>query len=125
MGLLSGLLGLTSDVDIAEVRDDLAPVLIEGETVTLAFKVVRDLMVFTERRLILVDKQGLTGSKRRILSIPYRAITSFAIETAGRFDADSEMTVHVSGQAPIKRELSRSANISGIQKALATGVLGS
>ena len=123
MGLLSGLLGLTSDVDVSEIRHDLEPILIDGEDITLAFKVVRDLMVFTDKRLILVDKQGLTGSKRQVTSVPYRAITGFSIETAGRFDADSEMVVHISGQAPLKRELSRAANISGIQKALAAGVL--
>lgn len=124
MGLLSGLLGLTSDVDVEEVRDDLAPILTETETIELAFKIIRDTMVFTDKRLILIDKQGLTGSKRAIHSIPYRAITSFTIETAGRFDADSEMTLFISGQPPFKHELSRSANIAGIQRALAVGVLG-
>ncbi|MCQ0987833.1 PH domain-containing protein [Jiella marina] len=124
MGLLSGLMGLTSDVDVESVRDDLEPILIENETIVLAFMVVRDMLVFTDLRLILVDKQGMTGRKRTIQSIPYRAITTFSVETAGSFDADSEMTIWVSGQPPLKRELSRRSNIAGIQKSLAEGVLG-
>lgn len=124
MGLLSGLMGLTSDVDVESVRSDLAPIMIDGEEIVLAFMVVRDMLVFTDLRLIIVDKQGMTGRKRTIQSIPYRAITTFSIETAGTFDADSEMTIWMSGQPPIHRELSRRSNIAGIQKALAEGVLG-
>ncbi|WAJ27790.1 PH domain-containing protein [Antarcticirhabdus aurantiaca] len=125
MGLLSGLLGLASDVDVAAVRRDLDPVLIPDETVEVAFAIVRDLVVFTDRRLIFVDKQGMTGRKRSFHSIPYRSITMFTVENAGTFDADCELTIFVSGQPqPFKRELSRGANVVGIQKSLATGVLG-
>ncbi|WAP71223.1 PH domain-containing protein [Jiella pelagia] len=124
MGLLSGLMGLTSDVDVDDVRGELGPIMIDGEEIVLAFMVVRDMLVFTDLRLIIVDKQGVTGRKRMIQSIPYRAITTFSIETAGTFDSDSEMTIWMSGQPPLSRELSRRSNIAGIQKALAEGVLG-
>ncbi|MBO0903146.1 PH domain-containing protein [Jiella sonneratiae] len=124
MGLLSGLMGLTSDVDVEQVRSDLQPIMVEGEEIVLAFMVVRDILVFTDLRLVIVDKQGVTGRKRTIQSIPYRAITTFSIETAGTFDTDSEMTIWMSGQPPLTRELSRRSNIAGIQKALAEGVLG-
>lgn len=124
MGLLSGLMGLTSDVDVDDVRGELGPIMIDGEEIVLAFMVVRDMLVFTDLRLIIVDKQGVTGRKRMIQSIPYRAITTFSIETAGTFDSDSEMTIWMSGQPPLTRELSRRSNIAGIQKALAEGVLG-
>ncbi|MEF2552249.1 PH domain-containing protein [Aurantimonas sp. A2-1-M11] len=123
MGLLSGLMGLSSDADVEAVEADLAPILLPDEPVELAFQVVRDLLVFTDLRLIMVDKQGMTGRKRHIQSLPYRSITMFAIETAGSFDADSEMTLWVSGQPPITRPLSRRADIAGIQRALAQGVL--
>ncbi|MEC5289748.1 PH domain-containing protein [Aurantimonas sp. C2-6-R+9] len=123
MGLLSGIMGLTSDADIDEVRSDLDPMLLADEDVDLAFRVVRDLFVFTDLRLIIVDKQGMTGRKRHIQTIPYRSITMFAIETAGNFDADSELTLWMSGQPPLLRQLSRRADIAGIQRALAHGVL--
>lgn len=125
MGLLSGLLGLASDVDVAGVRRDLEPMLAPGEEVEIAFAIVRDLVVFTDARVIFVDKQGMTGRKRAFHSIPYRSITMFTVETAGSFDADAELTIFVSGQpAPIRRELSRGANLTGIQKTLAAGILG-
>lgn len=125
MGLLSGLLGLASDVDVGDVRRDLEPMLVPSEEIDLAFAVVRDLMVFTSHRLILVDKQGMTGRKREYHSIPYRSITMFSVETAGSFDTDSELKIWISSQgAPLVRPLSRQSNISGIQRALAEGVLG-
>lgn len=122
MGLLSGVLGLDSETDVRDVQEDLGPILVPGETVDLAFQVVRDLLVFTDHRMIIVDKQGVTGRKRRIQSIPYRAITTFCVETAGSLDKDSELTVWVSGQPPLVRHLSRRTDVTGIQRALAAGV---
>jgi hypothetical protein len=125
MGLLSGLLGLASDVDVEAVRRDLEPMLLPNEEIDLAFAVVRDLIIFTSHRLILVDKQGMTGRKREIHSIPYRSVTMFSVETAGTFETDAELRIWISSQsAPLVRELSRGSNLSGIQRALAEGVLG-
>lgn len=125
MGLLSGLLGLASDVDVGGLQRDLAPILVPSEEIDLAFQVVRDVIVFTTHRLILVDKQGMTGHKREYLSIPYRSITMFSVETAGTFETDAELKIWISSQAaPLVKQLSRLANISGIQRALAEGVLG-
>jgi len=54
---------------------------------------IRALFVFTNKRLILVDKQGLTGNKVEYHSLPYRIITHFSVETAGHFDLDAELKV--------------------------------
>ncbi|KQT61842.1 MULTISPECIES: PH domain-containing protein [unclassified Aureimonas] len=125
MGLFSGLLGLASDVDVGAVRRDLEPILLPEEEVDLAFAVIRDLFVFTSHRLILVDKQGMTGRKREIVSLPYRSITMFSVENAGTFDTDSELKIWISSQGvPLVKTLSRGTNITGIQQALAKGVLG-
>ena len=64
MGLLSGLLGNAGEVNVAEVEAELSAILAEGENLEQVFKLIRDLIVFTNRRLILIDKQGLTGSKK-------------------------------------------------------------
>lgn len=121
MGLISAMLGQASDVDVSDISEEFAPILAPEETIEAAFKVVRDLYVFTSKRLILVDKQGMTGRKVEYRSIPYRAVTQFTVENAGTFDADSEMKIWVSGQAePIVRELKRGANVEAIQKALAS-----
>jgi Bacterial PH domain len=73
------------------------PLLIEGETVEHAYKLLRDLIVFTNKRLILVGKQGITGKKQEILSIPYGRIVKFSKENAGRMDFDAEIKVWVQG----------------------------
>jgi len=124
MGLLSGLLGLASDVDTGALARELEPILLPDGTIEIAFQVLRDQMVFTDRRVVLVDKQGMTGRKRAYHSIPYRAITMFSVETAGSFDTDAELRIWVAGQSePFLQNLSRGTNLSGIQKALASGVL--
>lgn len=103
MGLFDGLLGHGSTVDPADLNKRLDGVLIEGETPQLAFKIIRDFFVFTQHRVILVDIQGMTGSKVDYTSIPYRAVTRFAVETAGTFDLDSELKIWVSGTSEIGR----------------------
>jgi hypothetical protein len=74
---------------------------------------------------VLVDKQGLTGKKVEYHSIPYKSITHFAVETAGRFDRDAEMKIWISGNpVPIEREFKKSSNlIVGVQKTLAQYIL--
>ncbi len=125
MGLLSSLLGNASEIDIQQVQSDLAPVLIPGETVNRGFKIFRDLFVFTEHRLILVDVQGLTGSKVSYHSVLYRSITQFSVETAGSFDADAELKIWVSGGGePISKEFKKGTDVVGIQKHLAGCIFG-
>ncbi|TXN33746.1 PH domain-containing protein [Methylobacterium sp. WL19] len=123
MGILDGLFGHGSDLSPQEVNDSLAGILTQGETVQVAFRVIRDLIVFTDRRLILVDKQGMTGRKVAYMTVPYRAITCFSVETAGGFDFDSELAIWVSGRPePIRKTLKRGADILGIQQAIAASV---
>ncbi|MEB2843483.1 PH domain-containing protein [Rhizobiales bacterium RZME27] len=124
MGIFDGLLGHGSAVDPADLNKRLNGVLIEGEAPELAFRVIRDFFVFTQFRVILVDIQGMTGTKVDYMSIPYRAVTRFSVETAGTFDLDSELKIWVSGSSePIARTLKKGADVRGIQRALATGVL--
>jgi hypothetical protein len=76
--------------------------------------------VFTNKRLLLIDKQGLTGKKVDYHSIPYRAITQFKVETAGHFDLDAELKIWISGRTdPIEKELKKDSAV-GIQQTLAT-----
>ncbi|MFZ5656382.1 MAG: PH domain-containing protein [Pseudomonadota bacterium] len=123
MGLLDTMLGHAGEKDVADLHDDLDPLLAPGEAVQRAFGFVRDLMVFTDRRLLLVNKQGLTGSKVEYLSIPYRAIVMYSLETAGHFDLDAELKLWVSGQsAPLSYVLGRSSGATDIVGILAQHV---
>jgi len=124
MGLLDGLMGNATEVNIEEIEQELAPIMSDSEHVERAFKVVRDMYIFTSGRLLLIDKQGLTGKKVDYLSIPYRSISTFSVESAGHFDLESELTLWVSGRhEPIKKELKKGSDVVGIQKLLANKIL--
>lgn len=121
MGILDGLLGNASEADIRGTEKDLQNILIANERVEQAYKVIRDLMVFTTKRLIIVDKQGVTGKKTDYHSIPYKTITHFSVETAGTFDLDAELNIWVSGSsAPISKEFRKDKSIYDVQKVLAS-----
>jgi len=123
MGLLSALLGNAAEADVTEIESQLEQILADDEQVERAFRLVRDLLIFTNRRFILVDRQGVTGRKTTYHSIPYRGITNFAVETAGHFDLESELKIWISGNAePIQRTFTRGSSILEVQKALATYV---
>lgn len=113
-------MGHASEADVADVEADLERILAENEKVERAFALVRDLLIFTDRRFIIVDKQGMTGMKTEYHSIPYRAITHFSVETAGPTDLDSELRIWVSsGPTPIQKTFRRGGAIFEVQQALA------
>lgn len=122
--MLHGLFGNASEVEARGIQNDLNAILVGGETVVRAFRIIRDLFIFTDKRLILIDKQGLTGKKAEYHSIPYKSISHFSVETAGTFDMDAEMKIYISGNMnPIQREFKREADIQGVQKTLAEFIL--
>jgi hypothetical protein len=124
MGLLDGLLGNESEIDPAKIQSEFAQLLAPGERVEKAYQLIRDLFVFTDKRLVIVDKQGVTGSKVEYHSVPYRSITHFSIETAGHFDLDAQLKIWVSGVPdPLQKQFSRKVNVYQVQSVLAAHVL--
>ncbi len=91
----------------------------------MAFTLVRDLIVFTDKRLILVDKQGITGKKVDYKSIPYKSISRFSVETSGHFDLDAELKIWISStELPsVSLQFRKDKDIVAIQQALAAAVL--
>ncbi len=124
MGILSGILGHASEINVGELEQEFASILIEGEEIQRAYKLVRDLVVFTSKRLIIVDKQGMTGKKQEFQSIPYKNINRFSKETAGHFDLDAELRIWVKGQEePIVKEFKKDKNIHEVYQVLSAYVL--
>lgn len=120
MGLLDGLLGHAGETPLEKIEEEFAPLLAPGEPLQRAFELIRDLIVFTDRRIILVNKQGVTAKKTEYRSIPYRAITMFSLETAGHFDLEAELRIWLSGQAaPIELHLGRNSGAQQIVGLLA------
>ena len=124
MGLLDGVLGNASKIDAAKIQAEFSQILAPGEKVEHAYQLIRDYFVFTDKRFVLVDKQGVTGSKVEYHSIPYRSITHFSIETGGTFDLDAELKVWISSTAvPIQKKFNKNLSIYEVQSVLASYVL--
>ena len=124
MGLFSTLLGHAGEADTEALEAEFENLLAPEERLEKAFKLVRDLIVFTDRRIVLVDKQGVTGKKREYLSLPYKQITMFSVETAGRADLDSDVKVWVRGATePFVWDFPRGNAADDVGRLLATHVL--
>lgn len=125
MGLFSSILGNAGAVGQEELMKQYGQLLTEGEEIELGFKLIRDTFVFTTKRLILIDKQGLTGSKTEYKSIVYKSISRFSIETAGTFDLEAELKIWISSEAQpsIIKQFNKSVNVYDVQKVLAHHVL--
>jgi len=125
MGIFTALLGNAGEVSQSEVQKQFGQLFCDGEEIELAFKLVRDMFIFSNKRLILVDKQGITSSKTEYKSISYKSISRFSIETAGTFDLDAELKIWVSSELEpsIVKQFNKSVNVYEVQKVLAQHVL--
>ncbi|WP_026556442.1 PH domain-containing protein [Arthrobacter sp. 35W] len=109
--------------DMAEVGSDVSQLMIQGENLLAAFKGIRDYVVFTDKRLIAVNVQGMTGKKRDYTSMPYSKIQSFSVETAGTFDLDAELDLWFSGLGKVRLEFKSGVDIRGLSRLIATHAL--
>lgn len=110
MGLFNAILGNASEVNTENLSKEFEPLLIEGESIEKGYKVIKDMFVFTNKRLILVEKQ-LVGTKVDYLSIPYSSIKKFSKESAGIMDMDAELKIWLTHEdAPISKQFGKSGN---------------
>ncbi len=109
--------------DISSGNKVVWDILIEGEEVIAYFVSMRDSLVLTNKRIISVNVQGITGKKIDYTSIPYSKIQAFSIETAGTLDLDSELSITVSGIGTIKFCLKDSSDIKGLGRKISSYVL--
>jgi len=124
MGLLSGMLGNAGVVEAEKLQEKYGQLLGEGEFFEVGFKVIRDTFVFTNRRLLIINIQGLTGKKTEYLSVPYSKITKYSIETSGHFDLDAELKIWIgSEETPLEKKFNKKVNIYDLQKVLSNHVL--
>ncbi|WP_368263803.1 PH domain-containing protein [Enterococcus innesii] len=125
MGLFDGIMGNATQLSDKSVEKELKDVLTADERIDLSFKLVRDLIVFTNKRLIIIDKQGVSGKKVEYKSIPYKSISRFSVETSGHFDLDAELKIWISSaELPAETlQFRKDKNIIAIQQALASAVL--
>jgi Bacterial PH domain len=125
MGIFSALLGNAGSVSTDQLQKDYGQLLIDNEQIELGFKLIRDVFIFTNKRLILVGKQGITGNKTEYKSIIYKSITRFSIETAGTFDLEAELKIWISSEInpSVVKQFNKSVNVYDVQKILAQFVM--
>lgn len=125
MGLFNQLLGNSSEVSSEKLNEKYGRLLIENETVELGFKLLRDTFMFTNKRLILIDVQGLTGSKVEYKSLPYKNISRISLETAGTFDLDAELKIWISSEntPSVSKKFNKSIDVYEVQKYLAAKIM--
>ncbi|MDU1538063.1 MAG: PH domain-containing protein [Paeniclostridium sordellii] len=93
------------------VPETITPFISSNEKVCFAVKTIRDVAIFTDKRILVVDKQGLTGKKIEYYTIPFKNIITYAIETAGRLDLDSEIKLVLSGGLCIELRFMKDKNM--------------
>jgi hypothetical protein len=110
MGLFNAILGNASEVNIQNIATEFEPILIEGEVIEKAYKLIRDMFIFTNKRLILIEKQ-LVGTKVDYLTIPYSSIKKFSKESAGLLDMDAELKIWLNNDdSPISKQFGKGGN---------------
>ena len=114
----NGFFARLKKVSLSEFNRIINEFLIDGENVIGAYKSVRDGVVFTNKRIIAINVQGITGKKQDYTSIPYSKISTFSLETAGLFDLDSELEIYISGVGKVKFEFTGSTDVKDICKSI-------
>ena len=109
--------------DIAEGEQMVRDLLIDGERVVAAYREIRDMVVFTSKRVIAVNVQKVTGKKKDFTSLPYAKISVFSVETAGVMDLDSELDFWYSGLGHVRFEFTGRSNVIEIGRMIASYAL--
>ena len=111
-------------IDTSSVRAEVLGLLISGEEISAAFQTVRDQIVFTNKRIIAIDVQGLTGKRKSYATLPYSKIQFFSIETPGfEIIPDSELYIHFSNGFTATFEFKGNVDIGKIGRMMSEYVL--
>lgn len=102
----------------------ISPYLVEGEQIICCYQAIRDFLIFTTKRMIFVDVQGITGTKKDFSSLPYKNIQAFSVKTAGVLDMDSDVDLFFAGLGRMHLEFARAANLGQICKLISHYALG-
>ncbi|MBR1679478.1 MAG: PH domain-containing protein [Bacilli bacterium] len=110
-------------MDKSEIRKEIPELLVEKELILSAFKTVRDQVIFTNKRIFVVNVQGITGKKISYFSYPYSKVQYYGIETAGLVDIDSELFLRFMDGTILQFDFKTSVNIKEIHQLLSDSIL--
>lgn len=124
MGMFTGTAKNTGSVETKKFHSEYGQLLVDGEIIEVGFVVFRDTFLFTNKRLILVDIQGISGRQLEYLSIPYGNITKFSVQTGESFDLNAELKIWVgSDTIPLEKKFNKDLSVYDVQKVLASHIL--
>ena len=112
-----------SKTNTDSVMSDISPLLVSGESVIGVYKSMRDYVVFTDKRIIPVNVQGVTGKKKDFTTLPYSKVQVFSVETAGLLDMDSELELYFSGLGKVRFDFSGASDIVKIGQIIGSFIL--
>lgn len=110
-------------VDDKAYANLISPMFTSDEFIIGTYQSIRDGVVFTNKRIIAINVQGLTGKKKDFTSLPYSKIQAYSIETAGVLDTDCELDLWFSGLGKVRFEFIHTMNIAEICKLISEKVL--
>lgn len=124
MGIFDQLMGNSSEQNPEDVQAEFNEYLLDDEIVEKSYILLRDLFVFTNKRILVIDKQGFSGKKIEFITIPYKNIRAFSVENAGTFDVEAELKLYVAGMpAPLLKTFDKNTDIKGLQQTISKHVL--
>lgn len=110
-------------IDKNEIRKELTDLLVEKEIILSAFKTIRDQVIFTNKRVFVVNVQGITGKKTSYFSYPYSKVQYYGIETAGLLDIDSELILKFNDGTTLQFDFRTNVDIKEINQLLSEHIL--
>ncbi len=124
----SGIIGDSNtfnlkEINIEKVRKEVMNFLIRNEDIIQAFETIRDQVVFTTKRIFVINVQGITGKKIAYISYPYSKIQYFGIETAGMLDIDSELIIAFNDGNKLSFDFKKGVDIIEISKTISEFIL--
>ena len=124
MGIFTGVAKNSGSAEAKKYHSDYGQLLVDGEIIEAGYVVQRDTFLFTNKRLILVDIQGISGKQIEYLSIPYSNITRFSVQTGGSFDLNAELKLWIgSDTIPLEKKFNKDLSVYDVQKVLASHIL--
>ncbi len=124
----SGIIGDSNtfnlkEINIEKVRKEVMNFLLRDEEIIQAFETIRDQVVFTSKRIFVINVQGITGKKIAYISYPYSKIQYFGIETAGMLDIDSELIIAFNDGNKLSFDFKKGVDIIEISKTISEFIL--
>ncbi len=124
----SGIIGDSNtfnlkEINIENVRKEVINFLLKDEDIIQAFETIRDQVIFTTKRIFVINVQGITGKKIAYISYPYSKIQYFGIETAGMLDIDSELIIAFNDGNKLSFDFKKGVDIIEISKTISEFIL--